>query len=822
MSFLTSNFIQSFRRMRRAPLFTAVTLLTLAIGIGANTAIFSILNTVLIRPLPYPQPDALVGVFQTAPGVQIEELNASPATYFTYREEGRSFEDIGMWSGSSSSITGTGEPEQVDGLLVTDATLPLLRARPALGRLFSRVDDQPGSPHTMMLSYGYFQRRFGGDPKIIGQKLVVDGNLKEIIGVLPEQFRFLNRRFEIIELFQWDRSKVFVGNFSYRAIARLKPGVTIQQANADVMRMIAMLPQKFKLAPGISKGMLEESKMGPRVQPLKAEVIGDAAKTLWLLMVTVGIVLLIACANVANLLLVKADGRQQELAVRAALGASRMTLTREMLTETLTLAALGGLLGVGVASAAIQLLIWLAPANLPRLGELSIDATVLGFAAAITLLAGVSLGLAPVLKYAGPQLQTALRAGNRNVSDGRQRHRTRNTLVVVQVTMAMVLLLVSGLLIRSSIAMHQVHPGFTLPEQILTLRLFIPEAQVKDPHAAAAMERAIVAKLSEIPGVTTVGMTTGVTMDGNTSSDPLYAEDKPIEPNKFPPLRRHKNIGPGYFAAMGNSLVAGRDVTWTDIFETRPVAIVSQNLALEMWGSPQAALGKRVKETSTGIWREVVGVAGIERQDGPDQAAPKIVYWPLLKRDFWGHAIEIDRSMIYVIRSQRTGTSAFTREVQQAIWSVNPQLPIANLRTVKEIYNRALSRTTFTLLLLSISAGMALLLGIIGIYGVISYSIAQRTREIGIRMALGAPAELVRRMFLNHGVLLAAIGVACGFAITIPLTQYMTSFLFEVSPIDPLTYALVPAFLLTAAALAAYLPARRASRIAPVEALRGD
>ncbi len=814
--------LQILRRMRRAPAFTAITLLTLAVGIGANTAIFSVVNTVLLRPLPYPDPEMLIGVWQTAPGVNIAELNASPATYFTYREEGQSFEDIGLWSIGSTTVNGLGQPEEVASLSVTDGTLSLLRAVPVYGRLFRREDDQPRVPDTVMLSYGYFRRKFGADPKIVGQRLMLDGKAKEVIGVLAEGFRFLDRRFDIVEPFQFDRANVFVGNFSYRAIARLKPGVTMTQASADVARMIPMLPRKFKLAPGMSPQVLENTRMGPLLRPLKTEVIGDSASVLRLLMITVGIVLFIACANVANLLLVKADGRQQELAVRAALGASRARIAREMLAETLTLAAIGGVLGVALAQAALRLIVWLAPANLPRLDELSIDPYVLAFAFAISLLAGLSFGLVPVFKYAGPQLQTALRSGSRNASVGRERHRARSVLIVVQVTLAMVLLLGSGLLIRSSLALRQVQPGFTDPAKILTFRLLLPEAQFPDRQRVAVTLRDIAAKLAEIPGAGAIGLTSAITMDGSGSFDPIYVEDRPVSDTTMPAMRTHKHIGPGYFVTMGNPLAAGRDFDWTDVLEMRPVAIVSRNLAQELWGSPAAAIGKRIRERPNGVYREVVGVANEERDRGVDRKAPEIAYWPFLQRDFWKEGPNVRRYMAFAIRSPRTGTNLFMQDVQRAVWAVNPELPLSNVKSVQEFYDRSLSRTSFTLVMISLSAAMALLLGVIGIYGVISYSISQRTREIGIRMALGAPAGLVRRMFLNHGLALAAIGVGCGFAIAIPLTRYMASFLFEVSATDPLTYTAVPVFLLASAALAAYLPARRASRIAPVEALRGD
>ena len=451
------------RRLLRSPLFTFLTILTVAIGIGANTAIFSVLDGVLLKPLPFPDSTRLAAVWQTAPGIGIGELNASPATYFTYREESRTFQDIGLWRRDSVSATGIAEPEEIDCLMVTDGTLPILGVQPLLGRWFTRKDDTPGTPETAMLAYGYWQRRFGGDPRAIGQRILLDGKAYEVIGVMPRTFRFMNFQPAVILPFRFDRGKVFVGNFSYQAVARLKPGVTLAQANADVARMIPMLSAKFPPAPGLSAKMLEDARLGPLVRPLKDDVVGDIGKLLWVLMGTVGIVLFIACANVANLLLVRAEGRQHELAIRAALGASRWQVARELLLESVTLGLIGGALGLGLADIALRVLAAAGPRNLPRLEEIGIDFQVLLFALAISLAAGLLFGAIPVFKYAGPRVAAALRQGGRTVSEGRERHRARSVLVVVQVALALVLLISSGLMIRTLQALRHVQPGFTNP-----------------------------------------------------------------------------------------------------------------------------------------------------------------------------------------------------------------------------------------------------------------------------------------------------------------------------------------------------------------------
>ena len=808
------------RRLARAPMFTVITLITLAIGIGANTAIFSVLNGVLLKPLPYPDPDRLVGVWETAHLQGMQEVNASPATYFTFREESRTFQDIGLWRYDSVNITGTGEPEQIDALDITDGLLPILGGQPIRGRWFAHKDDSPGSPKTVILAYGYWQRKFGGDPSVVGRRIVVDGEASEIIGILPPGFRFMNSTAALIEPLQLDRAKVFIGNFSYRAVARLKPGVTLAQANADVARMLPMMLDKFPPAPGISIKMFQEARFGPSVRPLKVDVIGDIGKVLWVLMATIAVVLFIACANVANLMLVRAEGRQQELAIRAALGAGWSRIAREMLLESVALGVAGGLAGVGLAYAALKLLVSIGPANLPRLESISIDPAVLLFTLAISLVAGLLFGLIPVFKYAGPRLNAALRQGGRNSSDGRERHRARSVLVVVQVALALVLLIGSGLMIRTVRALKQVPPGFTQPEQILTLHVSIPDAEVPKPEQAARTYNNILEKVAAIPGVTAVGLTNSITMDGNTDNDPIFAADKSYADGQVPAMRRHKFISPGFFKAMGNPLLAGRDFTWTDIYETRRVVLVSEALARELWRDPAAALGKQVRENPKAPWREVVGVVGNERDDGADHKATAIVYWPMMLRDFWGQPLIVQRGQAFAIRSTRTGSPSLLNEVRRAVWSVNPDLPIAGVRTMQEVYDRSMARTAFTLVMLSIAAGMALLLGIVGIYGVISYAVSQRTREIGIRIALGAPPQSVRQMFVREGLLMTAIGVVCGLAAAAGLTRLMKALLFEVSPLDPATYCAVSLVLAAAALLASYIPARRATTIEPVEALR--
>jgi putative ABC transport system permease protein len=475
-----------------------------------------------------------------------------------------------------------------------------------------------------------------------------------------------------------------------------------------------------------------------------------------------------------------------------------------------------------LAYGALKLLVAVAPANLPRIENISIDGTVLLFTLGVSLLAGLLFGAIPVVKYAGPQLGTALRAGGRTLSQSKERHRARNVLVVVQVALALVLLIGSGLMIRTFQTLKHVQPGFTDPQQLQTMRITITQAMVKGDVEVVRKEQELLDKIAALPGVTSVGLTSIVPMTNSGWTDGLFAQDHVYSESQIPPLRRFKMVSPGLLKTMGNSLIAGRDFTWADLYEKRPVAMVSENIARELWHEPGAAIGKRVRESLKAPWREVVGVVGDERDDGVNQKAPAVVFWPILMDDFSGNKTFVDRSLAYVIRSGRTGTSGFINEISRAVWSVNPNLPLADVHTMQEIYDKSLARTSFTLVMLALAGGMALLLGVVGIYGVISYSVSQRTREIGIRMALGARKEELMRMFVGQGLQLAAIGVVCGLVAAASLTRLIKSLLFEVNPIDPLTFAAVAVGLICAAGLASYLPALRATGVDPMEALRGD
>jgi predicted permease len=805
------------RALRKSPGFTAVAVLTLALGLGANSAIFSVINGVLLKPLPYSHPEELIDLHLTAPGVNFPDADPAPFLYFTYREQGRSFQNVGLYSWNTQSVTGLTEPEEAQCLNVTAEVLPILGVQPALGRWFSENDAAPGSPQTAVLSYAWWQARFGGDLSVVGRHIIANGISRQVIGVMPASFRFLERDAAFLLPLQFDRTKEFLGGFDYPGIARLKPGVTIEQASADIARMIPIALHSFPPQPGLTVKEFEDVRLAPKSRYLSQMLVGDIGKTLWVLMGTIGIVLLIACANVANLLLVRAEARQHELAIRAALGARFSDIARALLIESVALGLLAGALGLGFAYGAVRVLISIAPSHLPRLNEISIDPAVILFTLGAALLTGVLFGMIPVIKYAAPRTDNELRGGGRSASQSRERHRARSVLVVAQVALALVLLVGSGLMIRTFQALRKVDPGFD-PRDVLTLRIAIPESQVHDAPAVIRLEQGIIEKIRAVPGVASAGLTSAIPTE-RAGHDLIYARDKSYE-RGVPPLRLFKFVSPGLLAAMSNRLIAGREFTWTDTYERRPVAMVSENLARELWQDPQRALGKQVREDLKGPWREVIGVVNDIRDDGVQEKSPAAAYFPLLMNDFEGDAVAVRRSVSYIVRSKRAESQSLLADVRHAVWSMNPNLPLANVRSLQEIYDKSLARTSFTLVLLAIAGAMALLISLVGIYGVISYAVSQRQREIGTRMAVGAQRRDVMKLVLSEGMSLILIGLAVGLTGSLASTRFLSSLLFGVTATDPLTFAAVIILLALVALAACYIPARQAVRVDPMVSLR--
>ena len=794
----------ALRTIRTKPGFSVPALLSLTLGIGANIAIFGVVNAVLIRPLPYPQPEKLVGVFNSAAysSLVIKEWPLSLEMYAAYKENARSFEEFGVWTPGTAAVTGRGEPEEVATVAMTHGVLRALGVRAYLGRWFSSADELRGAQKTVILSYNYWQRRFGGDEHVLGRLVLIDFVAYQIVGVMPRKFEFLNLAPDVFLAQSVVAGAPGSQDADCSGVARLKPGIGLAQANRDIVRVLRIWGAKTGL-----EQYLEQLHVKPNIHSLKEDVIGDVGAVLKILMGALALVLLLVCANVANLVQARAQARRGEFATRAALGAGWGRIAGQVLIESLALATLGGAAGLSLAYAGLRLLATHGPATLPRVADTSIDALSILFALACSLLSGILFGLVAVLK-SGLNIRPQMARG---ASQSADQVRAQNAFVIAQVAVALVLLVGAGLLVRSFIALSAVRPGFTHPEQIQTIRLFIPEAQIRDPERVAQVEAEILHKFAAIPGVAAAGFATALPLELEYhNGNPISVEGKtPV--GQIPPNRTRKSISPGLFAALGTRLIAGRDFTWNDLIGNRRVAIVSENMAREYWSKPRDALAKRIRINGESQWSVVVGVAENVYEDGVDQPPPGLVYFPGVRR-----------GVAFAIRSNRAGTQGLLKEITAEIHAVDPSLPLAQVRTLNDLYRLTMARRSFALVLLGIAAAMAMTLSMIGVYGVLAYAVAQRRKEISIRVAMGAEPRTIRALFLRQGLILTCFGGAIGLASARGLSPWMASLLFGVKPFDPLIYGVAGAVILVAALTASSIPARRAAFLNPIEALRGE
>ncbi len=805
------------RKLSRSPGFSIVAVLTLALGIGANTAIFSVVHAVLLKPLPFESPQELYGLWHTGHGLGIPQVEQSNTTYTVYHDLSESFSATGLYSADfSTSLTGDGEPVRLETASATASLFDVLGVPALAGRTFSEEEDEPGAPGVALVSYGLWRGRFGGDPNILGRTLTLGGEPWEVVGVMPAGFAFPREDTQLWIPHVIPTEDLGKANFSYDAIGRLKPGVTVDAANEELARLLRRMPEIY---PGeLTVGLLEQAQLTPYLSPLLEDVVGGVSQVLWILLGTVGFVLLIACANVANLFLVRAEGRQRELALRAALGASRGDIVQYFLTEAVALSLLGGIVGVGLAAAALRALVVLSSDNIPRLAEVGLHPQVLAFTAGVCLLSGLAFGLIPVIRYRRPNLVSAINEGSLRASAGRETHIVRSTLVVAQIALALVLLVGSGLMARSFWELKNVHPGFE-PDNLLTVRLSLSASAYPDPDDAASFYQRLMSELGGLPGVTSVGAISNLPLTDGQSNNAVNLEDFPVKPDEIPPLARMNYATPGYFETLGITLVEGRNFEARDHEQQTGAAIVSANFAKTYWPD-ESALGRRIAPglpSGALRWYTIVGVVADVSDDGLDKNPPTMVYYPVV-----GFGGEYDdwtiRSMSVAMRTS-TEPMSLAGQARDAVWAIDPELPLISIRSGETLLATSTASTSYTMILLGISASVALLLGAIGIYGVISYIVSQRTREIGVRMALGAGRGDVNRMVVGQGFRLALVGVALGVVGALMATRLMTSLLFGVSSHDPLTFAVTAIFLLVVAVVASFIPAWRASLLNPVKAL---
>ncbi|HZS04924.1 MAG TPA: ABC transporter permease [Blastocatellia bacterium] len=791
------------RVLIKNPGFTLVTVLALALGIGANTAIFTVVNAVLLRPLPYQQPERLVWAWGNF--AQSSRAAVSPPDFIDYRDQNRSFSHFAAFTvggESAANLTGAGEPERIPSALVTTGFFQTFGVNPLLGRAFLPDEDQAGHDHAVVLSYGLWQRRFGGDRNIIGRELAIDGENYAVVGVMPPGFQYPPRAEMWAPLGFYHPGMKARGAHFLRPVARLKPGVTREQAQADFDLIAGRLEQQY---PNTNKGW------SLKLVPLDEVIIGGSMRlALWVLLGAVGFVLLIACANVANLLLARASARQREIAVRRALGASRLRVIRQLLTESMLLAALGGIVGTLLAVWGVDLLVALSPGNIPRVGEISVDGRVFAFTLLVSLLTGVIFGLVPAWQSSRTDLNEALKEGGRSSAAGGGRYGVRNLLVVAEIALALVLLAGAGLLIRSFRHLQQVSPGFN-PAGVLTARIDLSEARYREPQKRVIFFSQVLERTRTLPGVEAVGMISELPMSGQLNDTNFTIE------GRWPLVAGQENdadirrVSDGYFTAIGIPLLRGRHFTGQEVTENRPVVIINQALAAQYFPGVDPVGKRLIIETGEPqpAAREIVGIVGDVQHFGLGQGLPAEMYIPSLRFP-WANM---------VVRTA-TDPPALAPAIRSQVLAVDPDQPVSNFRTMEQLISTSVAQPRFQTRLLTIFAAVALALAVVGIFGVMSYAVSQRTHEIGIRMALGAKRGDILKLVIGQGMVLAASGVAVGLAVAFALTRVMRNLLFEVSATDPLTFVAITLLLLGAATLACLVPARRATRTDPIIALR--
>jgi putative ABC transport system permease protein len=799
-----------FRTLLRSPATSAVALITLALGIGANTAIFSVVNGVLLQPLAFPDPDEIVAVWESNPGRGFPRFSTSPPNFEDWRRENQVFEEMCAASLGRFNLTGGDRPESIQGVQVTPEFFSVMGVRPALGRGFLPDEGKPGAAKVVVLSEGLWQRRFGSDPGILNRQLMIDGESHTVVGVMPPGFDFPVER-EIWTALPWDFSPEMRGAHFLFTIGRLKDGVTLDRALTEMKTLASRLERQYP-----------ESNTGWTVTMMRMQdlIVEDVRPALLLLLAAVGFVLLIACANVANLLLARMASREREIAVRSALGAGRIRLVRQMLTESLVLFLVGGLLGLLFAALANRVLLSLYASGLPRESEVGLDGKVLLFTLALSLLTGLLFGLAPALSATSGRLYGALKEGGRAMAGGARGKMIRNLLVLGEVAIALILLVGAGLLLRSFERLRAVDPGFR-PEGVLSAQLVLPQQKYAEEASQINFTRELLERLRAIPGVRSADTVFPLPLGGNGFVLTFRVEGKPAPRPGEAPNANVRVVTPDYFQTMGTRLLQGRPFTPQDSPDAVPVIIVNKTMADKLWPG-ENPIGKRITyddpEEPDISWREVVGVAANVHHSDLEQEPGSEVYWPQLQSPVGGE--------LNVIVRTEGDPARLSGAVREAVSAVDSDLPIDRVRTMEVVVAEALSGSRFQTVLLGIFAGVALLLAAIGVYGVISYSVAQRTHEIGIRMALGARRQQVLRLVIRQGMTLVLIGVAVGLVFAVILSWWLSdrvaAYLYGGQAIDPLILVVVPLMLLGVALVANWLPARRATLVDPQVALRRE
>ncbi len=808
----------ALRRLGRQPGFSTLAVLTLALGLGASAAIFAVVDAVLLRPLAYPEPDRLVAIEHAAPGLDLPSMQMSSRLYVHYAEHSRSFSSVGLYDNGPATVSGLETPVQLEEAEVTPSVLEMLAVRPVKGRVFSTEEGAPGAAPAVMVSEGFWRRHLGADPAVLERSLTIDGVLSSIVGVLPAGFAFPNAEVEVWVPLVIDPETATLGSFGRAGLARLTSDSTLETARAELRHLLGDLETTFP--EDQAARVLAEADFNVNLRPFRDAVVGDVGPVLALILATIGFVLLLAVVNVANLFVARAEGRQREMAIRGALGAQRRSLVFDSLLEGLLLALAAGVLGLVLGRLSLDAILALLPVELPRLENVAIDVRTLAVVAVLSLLCGGVFGLIPQLRFRLHQLSSQLKEGGRSTTLGRGRHRIRRLLVIAQMAIAILLLIGAGLMARSFAQLTRVDPGFEV-DQRLSFRLSVPESRVASEENVARFYDQLLERLRALPGVEATASTTILPLTGRDSgSGHRSADGIQRGEDTVPTIFSVQSVSPKYFSTLGVPLLGGRALERSDFEDRTGKVVVSRSLAETMWPG-ESALGKRIfpgRPQEEAGWFEVVGVAGDVRTTNlVDEQRPTIYYPWLNPSDIHWQV----RNQTIVLRYSGN-PDAVMNAARQAVWSLDPDLALAEIRSLESLLERARARTAFTAMMLGIAAAIALTLGAVGTYGVIAFLVAERTNEIGVRIALGAQRGDIMRLVLREGLLLAAAGTVVGLVAATALSSGIESFLYSVAPRDPATFLAVIVLLQAVVVLACWAPARKASGVDPVHSLRSE
>jgi putative ABC transport system permease protein len=829
MDTLGQEIQQAARRLWRSPAFTAATILTLALAIGANAAIFAVVERVVLNPLPYPDSDRLIDIDHGSVTLRIpSNMATTPGLYLLYRNRSQSVESAAIYQSGDRTLLGGFDPERIIVTQTTPSLAAVLRVRPAVGRWFTEGEGKPGDAGVIVLSHGLWTRRFGRNPGIVGESLQLDGRQFEVVGVMPPDFAFPFHYVEAWMPVHIDETMGF-GLFGWQGVARLRNGVAVDTARAELQGLIAGIAEAYPDDPRAVGNV--NTRLTFTGRPLKDTILGNITSALWMLLAAVGVVLAVACANVANLFLVRTELRQREVAIRKALGASRSGMGRFFFTESTLLAVSGGILGAAVAWAALQLLVQAGPANLPRVHEIRLHPITMAYIAAMTAIIAAVFGAMPLWRGTAT---SALHESGRSNTATRQRHIARQLLLGGQVAMAVVLLVASGLMVRSFLNLRAIDPGFN-PESTLTFSVGLPSAKYGGPDAAIHAHQAIIDRVGALPGVRAASATTCLPLSMGCNGNTVLVEGRTYPPGTLPPLANFRAVAGGYFEAMGMRILRGRSIEHADVDRREPVVVISQAMARAAFGD-EDSIGRRVASNQPPPkpgaprsleWLTIVGIVADTPMMSLTEPAPRpMLFMPLSLGRPPGVPIEARLvpgiSTVSFVARTATSPEALVPAVREAVKTIDPNLPVAQVRTLQDLVDRAAAQMTFTMVLLAIAAGVSLFLGVIGIYGVTSYIVSQRTGEIGVRLALGAePAGITRQIVMQGGVV-SLLGIAIGLLGALAGSRLIGSVLYGVNPRDPMVFAMMAVTLQVVALTACWIPARRAGRLDPTIALRAD